>query len=51
MMPLTTFCSARSAAAPPEAFLAISSSVSRTFWPHFAIAATAAVPVGRFAYG
>jgi hypothetical protein len=30
---------------------AISSSERKTFWPHFAIAAIAAVPVGRLAYG
>jgi hypothetical protein len=35
MIELTTFRNCRSSAAPAYAFRAISSSVSRTFWPHF----------------
>src|SRR5690348_13723388 len=51
MIEFTTFRIARSIAAPPRTFRAISSSVSRTFWPHFWTAAIAAVPVGLLAYG
>src|SRR5882724_3782890 len=48
---LTTLRSCRSRAAPAYTLRAISSSVRRTFCPHFWIAAIAAVPVGRLAYG
>jgi hypothetical protein len=51
MIELTTLRRARSIAAPAYWLRAISSSVNKTFWPHLTIAATAAVPTGRFAYG
>jgi hypothetical protein len=51
MTELTTFCRFREIACPAYTDRAISSSVSRVFWPHLTIAATAAVPDGKFANG
>src|SRR6266567_1997035 len=51
MIELTTFRRHRSIVCPAYTLRAISSSVTRTFWPHLLTDAIAAVPVGMFANG